>query len=77
MKNWLRVGVHVRARASDVSSDTVMVTARARKKTPVTPVITMRGMKTTMGVMVDPIRGTVISFKALRIASRRVCPASR
>ena len=35
MKYWLRVGVQVSAKASEVSSETVMVTASARKKTPV------------------------------------------
>ena len=33
---WLRVGVQVSARASEVSSDTPTVTASARKNTPVT-----------------------------------------
>ena len=38
-----------------------MVTARARKNVPVTPVIEIKGRKTTTGVTVEPIRGTVIS----------------
>ena len=48
-----------------------MVRARARKKVPVTPVTEMRGRKTTMGVTVDPMRGRVISARALRTASMR------
>ena len=56
MKYWLSVGVQVTASASDVSSETLMVTASARKKTPVTPVITISGMKTTTGVMVEPMQ---------------------
>ena len=54
-----------------------MVTASARKKVPVTPVIAIKGRKTTIGVIVEPTKGTVISCNALRIAWRRVCPASR
>src|SRR5438105_1598687 len=45
------------------------VTASARKKVPVTPVIEMSGRNTTIGVMVDPMSGTRISAIALRIAS--------
>ena len=71
MKYWLRVGVQVSARASEVSSETVIVTASARKNTPVTPVMAISGMKTTTGVMVEPISGTVISFSALWMASSR------
>ena len=56
-----RAGVQVRARASEVSSAAVMVTARARKKLPVTPVTAMRGRKTTTGVMVEKTSGVVIS----------------
>ena len=41
-----------------------MVTAKARKKVPVTPVVEIRGRKTTMGVIVEPISGTVNSFSA-------------
>src|SRR5712664_59297 len=66
-KYWLSVGVHVSAKNSDVSRDTVMVTASARKKVPVTPVVEMSGRNTTMGVIVEPIRGTVSSLSALRI----------
>ena len=58
MKYWLRVGVHVSASASEVSSETPTVIARARKNTPVTPVIAIRGTKTTMGVMVENTSGT-------------------
>ena len=42
-----------------------MVTASARKKLPVTPVTEMSGRKTTTGVMVEPISGTVISRERL------------
>src|SRR5229473_5600327 len=62
---WLSVGVQDRARRSEAKRETVMVTASARKKLPVTPVMEIRGRKTTIGVMVDPIRGTVISCSAL------------
>ena len=67
----------MRARASEVSSATPTVTARARKKTPVTPVMEISGRNTTMGVMVEPTSGTRISRIALRMASARVCPESR
>ncbi len=40
-----------------------MVMASARKKEPVTPVMEMSGRNTTMGVMVEPISGTVNSRK--------------
>ncbi len=72
-----RPGVQVRARASEVSRATVMVRASARKNVPVTPVTEMSGRKTTMGVMVEPMRGWVISWRALRTASTRFSPASR
>ncbi len=49
MKYWLRVGVHVSASASEVSSETPTVIARARKNTPVTPVVAIKGTKTTIG----------------------------
>ena len=51
--------------------------ASARKNVPVTPVIVIRGRKTTIGVMVDPISGSRISRRALRIASLRDWPESR
>ena len=47
-----------------MSSATVMVTARARKKLPVTPVTEMSGRKTTTGVIVEPTSGTAISRRA-------------
>src|SRR6266567_6683184 len=46
-KKRLRVGVHIKARASDVNNDTAMVTAKALKNVPVTPVITTKGRNTT------------------------------
>src|SRR6266404_6037442 len=69
---WLRVGVQVSASNNDVNKDTVMVTASARKKLPVTPVIEINGRNTTIGVIVEPIRGTVNSRRALCIASKRL-----
>ena len=48
-----------------MNSETPTVTARARKKTPVTPVIAINGRNTTIGVIVEPTSGTVISRKAL------------
>ena len=65
---WLSVGVHVSANRSEVNSDTVIVTANARKKLPVTPVMEISGRNTTIGVMVDPISGMVNSRRALLIA---------
>src|SRR5215469_16010665 len=62
---WLSVGVHDNARSKEVNSDTVIVTASARKKLPVTPVVEIRGRKTTIGVTVEPIRGIVNSCSAL------------
>ena len=53
------------------------VMARARKNTPVTPVIEISGRKTTIGVIVDPTSGLLISRIALRMASARLWPASR
>ncbi len=44
----------------------VMVTARARKNPPVTPVRKARGMNTTMVLIDDPIRGRAISAAAPR-----------
>ena len=44
------------------------VIASARKKTPVTPVINISGRKTTIGVIVEPTSGLLISEMALRIA---------
>ena len=72
-----RPGVKVSASKSEVSSATVMVMARARKKLPVTPVTEISGRKTTTGVIVEPIRGTVISCNAFATASTRVSPLNR
>src|SRR5579862_2080889 len=76
-KNWLRVGVQVRARKRETRSATVMVIARARKKGPVTPAIEMSGRNTTMGVMVEPSRGTKSSRRAVEMETKRDWPASR
>jgi hypothetical protein len=54
-----------------------MVIASARKKLPVTPVVEMSGKNTTIGVIVEPTSGTVISLNALRMACARLSPASR
>src|SRR5579863_1165476 len=76
-KNWLRVGVQVRARKRETRSAAVMVIARARKKEPVTPAIEISGRKTTMGVMVEPRRGTKSSRRAVEMETKRDWPASR
>ncbi len=54
-----------------------MVTARARKKLPVTPVTEMSGRKTTTGVMVEKTSGVGDLGRAVRTASMRVSPRSR
>ena len=59
------------------TSETLMATARARKKVPVTPVIEISGRNTTMGVSVEPISGTVSSLSALLVASSGPSPPSR
>src|SRR5262249_42633451 len=69
---WLRVGVHVSARKSEVRSATDMVTARARKKLPYTPFMEMSGTKTTIGVMVEPVRGMMSSRRAFCTDWRRL-----
>ena len=76
-KYWLSVGVQVSASSKDVNKATVMVTASARKKLPVTPVMATSGTNTTIGVIVEPMSGTVSSRKALSMAWKRLCPASR
>ena len=65
MKYTLKFGVQVSASTSEASRDIPMVTASARKNVPVTPVIEINGRNTTIGVTVEPIRGIVISCKAL------------
>ena len=60
--------------ANDVNSATDIVSASDLKKTPVTPVRIVSGRKTTTGVMVEPIIGTVISDTAVCTASRRDWP---
>ena len=62
---WLSAGVQEIARSSEVSSETVMVMANARKKVPVTPVMEISGRNTTIGVIVEPISGMVNSRSAL------------
>ena len=61
-------GVKERARASEVSSATAIVRASERKKTPVTPLSSESGKKTTTGVMVEPVIGAAISASACSIA---------
>ena len=50
-------GVSVSARTSDASSDTTIVSASARKNTPVMPDKNASGMNTTTGVSVEPTSG--------------------
>ena len=57
-------GVSVSANTNDVSSDTTIVSARARKNTPTMPDKNARGMKTTTGVSVEAISGFKISLMA-------------
>ena len=64
----LRLLVQTSARTSDVSSATLIAIASALKNVPVTPVIVISGRKTTIGVSVDPISGTVSSLSALAVA---------
>src|ERR1041384_5844573 len=52
-----RDGVSVTAKASDARSDTTIVTASARKKTPGTPSRKASGTKTITGPIVDPTSG--------------------
>ncbi len=72
-----RLLVHTSASTSDDSSATLMAIASALKNDPVTPVIVMSGRKTTIGVSVDPISGTVISLSALAVACSGPSPLSR
>ena len=74
---WLRVGVQVSAKTREVGRAAAIVTASARKKVPVTPVIEIRGKNTTMGVKVEPSSGVVISRSAAPMACMRGSPASR
>ena len=60
-----RPGVQVTASSREVSSETVMVIASARKKLPVTPVTTTSGRNTTTGVIVEKTSGREISCKRL------------
>ncbi len=60
-----------------MSKATVMVTARARKKLPVTWVTETRGRNTMTGVMVEKTSGRLISWMALLTESIRDSPASR
>ena len=73
----VRVVVQPKASTSDVNKETLMTIARARKKTPVTPVIEIKGKNTTMGVSVEPTKGTVNSLIALLTASTGPSPPSR
>ena len=63
-------GVKNSASTSDVSSATAIVSASERKKTPVTPVSSASGRKTTTGVIVETMIGPVISAIASCTASR-------
>jgi len=70
MRRVLKLLVHTRAKTSDVNNATLIAIARALKKLPVTPVIVIKGRKTTIGVNVDPMSGTVSSFRALAVAAK-------
>ena len=74
MNRSASTGVNVSARKSDVSSATLIVSASDRKKTPVMPVSSASGRKTTTGVMVEPMIGPEISLMALCTASARDSP---
>ena len=69
-------GVSVSASTSDVSSDTTIVSASARKNTPVMPDKNASGMNTTTGVSVEPISGVKISPMASWIPASRGRPAA-
>src|SRR5204862_4287588 len=67
-------GVNVNASTNEVSNATLIVKAKDRKKTPVTPVSNANGKNTTTGVIVDPTIGAVISLIAACTASTRDSP---
>ena len=73
-KRSAKIGLKKSANASDVSRATAIVSASERKKTPVTPVKSVSGRKTTTGVIVEPMIGAVISEIADLTASRRDWP---
>ena len=62
------------ASTSEVSSATTMVSARARKNTPVIPSRKASGMNTTTGVRVEPTNGRRSSPMPVWTASRRGRP---
>ncbi len=65
----------VTASRSDVSSDTTIVSASARKKTPVMPSRNVSGMNTTTGVSVEPTSGRRISPMPASTATTRLVPS--
>ncbi len=70
-------GVSVTASTSEVSSETTIVSASARKNTPVMPRRNASGMNTTTGVSVDPTSGRKISPMPATTASARLTPRVR
>ena len=77
IRNVPKFVVQESASTNEVSKETLMAMARARKKVPVTPVMLISGRKTTIGVSVDPISGMVSSFSALAVARNGPSPPSR
>ncbi len=73
----LKLLVHTSASTSEDRSETLIAIASALKNVPVTPVIVMSGRKTTIGVSVEPINGTVNSLSALAVACNGPSPPSR
>jgi hypothetical protein len=57
-------GVQVTASSRDASMAKTILSARARKKTPVTPLRNAKGIKTTTGVMVLPTSANPTSRSA-------------
>ena len=62
-------GVRVTASTSEVSSETTIVSASARKKTPVIPLRNANGMNTTTGVSVEATNGRKMSARPVTTAS--------
>ena len=74
MSHAARDGVRVTASTSEVSSDTTIVNANARKNTPATPVRNASGRNTTTGVNVEPISAYRISPMASWMPCKRGPP---
>ena len=74
MNQPAKAGVRVSASNREVSKAETIVSASARKKTPVRPSRKASGMKTTTGVSVDPTSGAMMSPRPSRMACRRSPP---